>query len=67
MTTDRRPATATDITVGAIVYKGQGKVAYRVWGVREDGSCSVVKATTPTDPTRGSWYRLAELTVDAAL
>lgn len=29
----RRPATAEDMTIGATVYKGNGKVAYRVAGI----------------------------------
>jgi hypothetical protein len=51
MTSTRRPATLADLTVGAIVYKGQGTTAYRVslvvpWPDATGASAALVKATT---------------------
>lgn len=64
----RRPATAADLYVGALVYKGNGSTLYRVtvvgtWaGVVKAG---VVKATTAKDTTRVSVYRAETYTVEA--
>lgn len=61
---NRRPATAEDMTIGAIVFKGNGKVAYRVARVigpdeMYDGSTRyVVQKLTTTGTaidTNGSW------------
>lgn len=60
----RRPAVAADLVKGAIVYKGQGKVAYRVWAVNSYGKAGLVKATTEQDPTRSTWWGTDELTVE---
>jgi hypothetical protein len=65
----RRPATAADITVGAIVYKGKGKVAFRVvpgshYGMNSNADrlyVRLVKATTAT--SNGGNVQLDALTV----
>lgn len=67
----RRPAVPDDLVVGAVVFKGNGKVPYRIWGVRtdDDGTptqVGLVKTTTATDPTRGTWWNVDELTVQPA-
>jgi hypothetical protein len=62
----RRPAAPADLFIGAIVYKGNGPTAWRVWGVTADGSqASVVKATTATNPARGCWYSVDTFQVEA--
>lgn len=55
-------ARATTLAVGDYVRKGQGRNIYRVWAVR-DGYASVVKATTATTPTRGSFYPVASFVI----
>jgi hypothetical protein len=62
---NRREATAADIVVGAHVYKGNGKTLYRVWAVIGEHA-GVVKATTPKDPTRGTFYPFSAYTVPDA-
>lgn len=54
---------AEKLAVGDLVYKGSGKVLYRVWCLTADGSnASVVKATTMKDPARGCFYPIASFT-----
>jgi hypothetical protein len=69
----RRVATATDMKVGALVYKGQGTTLYRVWRIspayegrfgERGASASVVKATTKTDPKVGTSYTFSNFTVE---
>jgi ribosomal protein L2 len=70
--TTRRTATAADLTIGALVYKGNGSTLWRVWAVWDEATygrttrASVVKATTATDPKRGCFYRADEFTVEVA-
>jgi hypothetical protein len=70
-TSTRRPATAADLTVGTIVHKGAGKVAYRIVGTRFSTAYGetlalIVKATTVKVPaTNVPYARLAELTIAA--
>jgi len=68
----RRAATAADMTVGALVYKGWGTTLYRVWRITPayqglcswiSASASVVKATTKTDPKTGTSYGFGNFTV----
>jgi hypothetical protein len=61
-TTTRKPATT--VTVGDLVYKGQGTILYRVWTIAEGGEIALVKATTEGDPQRPAWFDIRELTVD---
>ena len=67
MTTTRTACTASDLTVGAIVYKGQGATAYRVTRVVPMGegyiSALLVKATTQTDSITGGMTGMGRLTV----
>lgn len=72
-TTTRRPATEADLIVGAVVYKGNGKVAYRVYVTAEAGqrfahmqyrTVGLVKTTTKTEPARWGAFGAAELTVE---
>ncbi len=76
MTTTRRPATAADLTIGAIVYKGNGATAYRVVAVVAEGAqhpnmgpvwtgpgAMVVKEATKKVPTYGAFLRPEAFTV----
>lgn len=76
MNTTRRPATAADLTVGTIVYKGNGATAYRVVAVVATGQqhpnmgpvwtgpgAQVVKAETRKVPAHGVFLRPAAFTV----
>lgn len=65
----RRPVTEADLTVGAIVYKGNGRVAFKVWDTMI--LCGylhahLTKATTEKAPGRYGWVHYAELTVEVA-
>lgn len=76
-TSTRRPATATDLTIGAVVYKGNGKTAYRVAAVVPPGGqhpnmgpiwtgpgALVVKVETKRIPIYGAFLRPSEFTVE---
>lgn len=70
MTSTRRPATAADLTVGTVVYKGNGKVALRVSSVEFSAyygeTVAQVVKVTPTGKTNRSSLALArELTIAA--
>lgn len=70
MTKTRRTATTADLAVGVIVYKGQGKVAYRIVNTRYSEHygqtiAEIVKATTVKVPAKHVPYApAAELTIE---
>ena len=70
MTTTRTTATDADLKVGTIVYKGNGKVAYRICVVTTD--CGrpgylIVKTSTVKDVTTGGPLRAHHFTVESAV
>ena len=68
----RRPVTEADMVVGVVVFKGNGKTAYRVYAVRTvevygGGTAlraGLVKTTTKSDPSRSTWWAASELTTE---
>lgn len=72
-TATRRPATEADFTPGAIVYKGNGKCAYRVvcTCIQRDQNgepngqllVSILKATSK-DRSGNAWHYPSTLTVE---
>ena len=69
MNANRRTATDADLAVDSIVYKGNGKVAFRVWFVqtRENGPALYFLQKPGSKGTPNSRpYRAAALTIEAA-
>ena len=69
-TATRRQATEADLVVGAIVYKGAGSVAYRIWAVRPSWNgewleAAVVKTTSKTTPGLPFCYPASTYTVES--
>jgi hypothetical protein len=66
-TSTRRPATAADIKVGAIVHKGQGKATYRITEIRADFNMARVAriSATGVEAKSGGLYRFTDFTVEA--
>lgn len=68
----RRPVTEADMVVGTVVFKGNGKTAYRVYAVRTVSvygggtalRAGLVKTTTKNDPSRSTWWAAVELTTE---
>lgn len=59
---NRRNATEADMTIGSLVFKGNGNTLYRVSWISGDGAYAVTKATTVKDGI-GSRCPLAQFTV----
>jgi hypothetical protein len=69
-TNTRRPAVTAELADGSIVYRGKGKVAYRVFTVTPanpgTGTDTVTASQVTTKPgTRPTWFHVSELTVEA--
>lgn len=62
----RRVATADDLKVGALVYKGKGATLWRVVQVQPDGGVGLVKATSTGNRAGNAAYYPSELEVDAS-
>jgi hypothetical protein len=59
----RRPATVADLAAGSIVYRGNGKIAYRVFTVDAERQTVTASQTTTKSGTRPTWFYFRELTV----
>jgi hypothetical protein len=70
MTNTRRPATSEDLIVGAHVFKGNGKVTYKVWAVESyqvgDRVSHKAQLTKVDAVKAGKFYtHISEITVEA--